>query len=284
MLKKLIEYTSSAAGFRQDMIEKDYYLTLILKDINSGLGENLIFKGGTCLNKIYYEYFRLSEDLDFTMKTPGANMNRKKRSLLMKGIKDNLEKYAALLGLNIDKSVKPGKNENRQYVFYLEYPSVISGSRGRIKLEIGIRGNPVLAPVKMEVKSIFNDPFTGKSIFGKGSILCLQLKEMAAEKFRAAATREIPAPRDFYDLYYYIKKGFDFSSSEVLKLIDIKLEEDGHGGRRKEYFQTFNKSKNEFEELESRVERELFPVLREKDKRDFSLKKVFDHFRSINDK
>ncbi|MBU4204495.1 MAG: nucleotidyl transferase AbiEii/AbiGii toxin family protein [Acidobacteria bacterium] len=57
--------TANRTGFRASLIEKDYYLTLILSKINE-LSQDLIFKGGTCLNKIYYSYYRLSEDLDFS--------------------------------------------------------------------------------------------------------------------------------------------------------------------------------------------------------------------------
>ena len=40
-------------GFPAQLLEKDYYLTLILSKIND-LSTDLIFKGGTCLNKVYY--------------------------------------------------------------------------------------------------------------------------------------------------------------------------------------------------------------------------------------
>ncbi len=278
--KKLIEAASSETGFRQDLVEKDYYLTLLLNDINGGLDENLIFKGGTCLNKIYYDYFRLSEDIDFSMKLPDMKMNKKKRSRHMGKIKSSIEEYAQERGLKLNKE-EPGRNESKQYIFYLEYGSIVTGAAGRIKIEIGLRANPVLPPVNSGIKHIFKDPFTGESVLKNGKVFCLQLKEMAAEKFRAAATRNIPAPRDFYDLYYYIKKGFDFSGRKVIKLIDIKLKEDGHEGKRKEYFLNINKTEKQIKELERRVVTELFPVLREKDIKVFSLKKVFDYFRGL---
>ena len=54
----VLNMTVQRAGFRAVLLEKDYYLTLILSRINE-LSENLIFKGGTCLNKVYYSYYRL---------------------------------------------------------------------------------------------------------------------------------------------------------------------------------------------------------------------------------
>ncbi len=56
---KILERASRNKGFLLPLIEKDYYLTLILSSINN-LSDNLIFIGGTCLNKIYYSYYRLS--------------------------------------------------------------------------------------------------------------------------------------------------------------------------------------------------------------------------------
>jgi predicted nucleotidyltransferase component of viral defense system len=50
-------------------MEKDYALTWALKAIysNPALSETLVFKGGTCISKIYAENYRLSEDLDFSI-------------------------------------------------------------------------------------------------------------------------------------------------------------------------------------------------------------------------
>lgn len=51
------------------VIEKDYVLGWLLGGIEQhpALSETWIFKGGTCLRKCYYETFRFSEDLDFTV-------------------------------------------------------------------------------------------------------------------------------------------------------------------------------------------------------------------------
>lgn len=53
----------------QDVIEKDYLLGWLLAGISNHevLRRTWIFKGGTCLRKCYYETYRFSEDLDFTI-------------------------------------------------------------------------------------------------------------------------------------------------------------------------------------------------------------------------
>lgn len=52
---KLINATAMQTGFLPVMLEKDYYLTLVLSKIQE-LSNDLIFKGGTCLNKVYFDY------------------------------------------------------------------------------------------------------------------------------------------------------------------------------------------------------------------------------------
>lgn len=57
------------------VIEKDYLLGWLLAGIgrHPALADSWVFKGGTCLRKCYYETFRFSEDLDFTVKQGGID-------------------------------------------------------------------------------------------------------------------------------------------------------------------------------------------------------------------
>jgi predicted nucleotidyltransferase component of viral defense system len=94
---KLINSTSMRTGFLPIMLEKDYYLTTFLSNI-SKLSENLVFKGGTCLNKIYFDYHRLSEDLDFTLEFRHSTKPEKKagiwrRKIILKNIEDNIASF-----------------------------------------------------------------------------------------------------------------------------------------------------------------------------------------------
>lgn len=56
-------------SLREDVVEKDYALGWLLWGIASHpiLGQTWVFKGGTCLKKCYFETYRFSEDLDFTL-------------------------------------------------------------------------------------------------------------------------------------------------------------------------------------------------------------------------
>src|SRR5579864_9710043 len=56
-------------GLRPDVVEKDYVLVWLLAGISAQpLTKEWIFKGGTCLKKCYFETYRFSEDLDFTLR------------------------------------------------------------------------------------------------------------------------------------------------------------------------------------------------------------------------
>ncbi|MDP2169038.1 MAG: nucleotidyl transferase AbiEii/AbiGii toxin family protein [Rhodocyclaceae bacterium] len=51
------------------VVEKDYALGWLLAGIavHPAIGDRWVFKGGTCLKKCYFETYRFSEDLDFTL-------------------------------------------------------------------------------------------------------------------------------------------------------------------------------------------------------------------------
>jgi predicted nucleotidyltransferase component of viral defense system len=59
-------------GLSANTIEKDYVLSWLLFGIanSNELKQKWIFKGGTCLKKCYFEQYRFSEDLDFTITDP----------------------------------------------------------------------------------------------------------------------------------------------------------------------------------------------------------------------
>ena len=267
---ELIDRTASLTGFYAPLIEKDYYLTLILSRINE-LSEGLIFKGGTCLNKIYYSYYRLSEDLDFSMRLPDYTTTRSKRRKCIKPVKDNIKKFVQQFGLRVDEVDKAGRNESKQYVYYIVYKSVIQPAEQLIKLEIGLRFNPIRDTEMKEVKHKFLHPFTGEPLIDGGKVNCLSLNEIVSEKLRAAATREKIAPRDFYDLDFIMRQGFNLADKEVIELFKKKLEEDGGDTDLSKYRLNLGRLDNEIKDMGSRIEAELFDVLTPNERKNFDL-------------
>src|SRR5207302_9560040 len=67
--REILEAASSFS-LLPNVVEKDYVLGWILAGINANeeLAEGWVFKGGTCLKKCYFETYRFSEDLDFTLR------------------------------------------------------------------------------------------------------------------------------------------------------------------------------------------------------------------------
>ena len=65
----LIEQVSENTGYRQDVIEKDYYVSMLLQELAQFQREGLpaYFKGGTALYKALHSVRRFSEDVDLSV-------------------------------------------------------------------------------------------------------------------------------------------------------------------------------------------------------------------------
>ena len=272
---KILERASRKKGFLLPLIEKDYYLTLILSRINE-LSEKLVFKGGTCLNKVYYSYYRLSEDLDFSMILPQYEVTRTQRRKCIQPVKDNVKKFIKQFGMRLADEGNSGRNESKQYVYSFVYQSVLREIEAKIKLEIGLRFNPLDKIKKCPVQHIFSHPFTGESLFDGGQISCLSLNEVVAEKLRAAATRKVIAPRDFYDLDFILRNKFNLTSKEVMELFKKKLCEDGKDMDIRKYRKNLGRSDEEIKDMTARIEPELLDVLTAGERENFSLEKAIE--------
>ena len=90
LFREVIETASEV--LRQDMavVEKDYYVTMILMQL-SQKSEHVVFKGGTSLSKGYHAISRFSEDIDITFDTHIGEAKRKKLKYeIMKTISEEL--------------------------------------------------------------------------------------------------------------------------------------------------------------------------------------------------
>lgn len=87
-LEELLLLIAEQTNIGIDILEKDYYVCLVLRDLASKQ-ENLkaYFKGGTALYKILDTMYRFSEDIDLTVRvidtdSRTSNINRLKKSAL----------------------------------------------------------------------------------------------------------------------------------------------------------------------------------------------------------
>lgn len=116
----LIRIVSNYYKIDPTLVEKDYFVTLILKELTAKI-PNLLFKGGTSLSKCYKIIDRFSEDIDLTL-----DENRPTQGL-KKQIKAELVKVCKTLGLNLVnyEDVKSRRNYNCYKIEYpIQFPSV----------------------------------------------------------------------------------------------------------------------------------------------------------------
>lgn len=138
----IINRISYQTGRMGKMIEKDYYVTMILRLLSSEM-PFVVFKGGTSLSKCYKIISRFSEDIDVTV---DQNLSQGQKKKLKYGIVDAIQQMGLeILNLNETRSrrdynryivayesVLPKLNETVQPVIYLEtsfttiaFPTVI---------------------------------------------------------------------------------------------------------------------------------------------------------------
>ena len=132
----------------------------------------LVFKGGTCLAKIYADFYRLSEDLDFVIPMP-TDARRSVRSRQAKGLKDIVaalpDKFPYV------RVIEPltGSNNSIQYNAVIGYTSSLGGREETIKIEVGLREPLLLPPLDGEAKTILLDPVTGQALIPTKKVRCI---------------------------------------------------------------------------------------------------------------
>lgn len=218
-----VEYTIAVTKFRAELVEKDYFCSVILSQLMSGIPNELIFKGGTLLTKVHTGYFRLSEDLDFSIPI-SPNETRGARSKKIDPVKKIFENLPQLFPeFKIDGPLK-GSNESRQYNGVVEYQSQFSKSASRILVEIGLREQLVHSAFSCEASTLLLNPITSKPAIQPFRIQALTLVEAYGEKVRAAMCRTEPAIRDFFDLHVATEKGIiDLKDPEFRQMVKTKI-------------------------------------------------------------
>jgi len=107
-----INLVTNKNGIRPEIVEKDYYVTMILRLLSERLSF-IVFKGGTSLSKCHKAIKRFSEDIDITIDTTISQGQKKK-------VKEAIEEVSTILGLsipNIDKT-RSRRDYNRYEIEY----------------------------------------------------------------------------------------------------------------------------------------------------------------------
>jgi predicted nucleotidyltransferase component of viral defense system len=182
---------------RDQQIEKDYVLSWVLYGIsqNKVLHECLTFKGGTVLKKAYFDDYRFSEDLDFTLLNEAVTNEQ---------IRANFEQVFGFVKdeANIELRLPENKwaiHESGSPQFYIEYVGPLRGNMGSRDLKIDITRGEVMETSTVQ-RSIFRNYSDLETDF---SLSCYSLAEILVEKMAALMGRT--EPRDLYDFWYLLE-------------------------------------------------------------------------------
>ena len=190
--------TAAQTSLTPHVVEKDYVLGWMLAGIfgHEELAENWIFKGGTCLKKCFFETYRFSEDLDFTLRDV-AHIDE---TFLKRVFAEIGEKIYDETGIELPvdrQEFEILRNPRGQLSCQgkISYKGPVSSTHGlpRIKLDLTADERIVLPPVRTQIFHPYSDaPANGIEV------LAYDYVEAFAEKFRALAERT--RPRDLYDV------------------------------------------------------------------------------------
>lgn len=197
---------ATQANLQTHVIEKDYVLGWLLAGVSqhAALRDSWVFKGGTCLKKCYFETYRFSEDLDFTLR----DASHIDEAFLLQAFTEIAEWAYEQSGIEMPADrlkfeiyTNPRGVSSAQGRVYYKGPATYSGkhSMPRIKLDLSVDEIVVDEPVMVPVRHDFSDcPDDGISIQS------YSYAEVFAEKIRAL--KERTRPRDLYDVINFYRR------------------------------------------------------------------------------
>ncbi len=187
-------------GYTLGHVEKDYFQHMILGGISRDIGDLMVFKGGTALQKTGISS-RFSEDLDFTLVS--ALNPEKAQKTAMKTLED----------YGYDADIDNLRDDELTLAFRMKIVGPLYRNRRgvcSIRLEASRREEVLLEPNHMRLDPVYPDILSYV-------INIMHPQEMLAEKTRALYVRD--KPRDLYDLMMLAKTGCEADR----ELIDRKL-------------------------------------------------------------
>lgn len=185
-------------SLRPQVVEKDYVLGWLTAGIyqHALLAKAWIFKGGTCLKKCYFETYRFSEDLNFTV-TDQAQLDE---GFLLDAFKDVAEWVYEHAGIEVPVEQlrfavfqNPRGRISCEGRVHYRGPVAPQGDLPRIRLDLTADEAVVLEPQWRPVAHPYSD-------VPEGGIRARSypFEEIFAEKIRALGERS--RPRDLYDV------------------------------------------------------------------------------------
>lgn len=256
-----IQQKAREVGVRDQQIEKDYVLSWILKGVaqHEQLSKTIVFKGGTVLKKIYFEDYRFSEDLDFTLLN-----NEITNEQIFIWFKETFEYIREETNIPLE-IIDNNEHEDGGINFYISYAGPLGGQGNNKRVKVDISRSETL-----EFEPVMKTVIIGYSDLEEHQLLCYPLEEVLVEKMRTVMQRM--QARDFYDIWFLLERhGMDAAfhmkefakkcASKNLNYLDFpkKLAErlPQYKGRWKSSMSEQIKGLPSFEQVEREVQRHL---------------------------
>ena len=194
---ELFEQTGAETGLPPFAIEKDAWVTLVLRMLfASDLSENIVFKGGTSLSKVYDLIERFSEDIDLAIdrsyfgyegmlsKGEIRKLRRKSHDFSLNVMPDilssELDEYgidSELYDINVPNTEVSDQDPEEIFVYYESVFEEESYLPDRVKIELGARS--LNEPYSVKEISSFIDNNFGDSSFAEETF---EVKSIIPEK------------------------------------------------------------------------------------------------------
>jgi predicted nucleotidyltransferase component of viral defense system len=276
-------------GLRASFLEKDYWVTLLLKRLaDSAYAGNVVFKGGTSLSKCYSLIDRFSEDIDLAIDNPYMGDSARKK--LMKSVERELV-------WDLDPVPDPEeslhKGGRKRTTFY-NYPKIASanpdgGITDRLKLEItafsstfpnqqmpaeSYLGKALAASDQKDILEAFHLPVFQVRVLGLERTLCEKVMALVKRGFSDNPMESLREKvRHIYDLQQMISRSEDTSdfleSDLFFEMLSAVIEDDKINstsdlswvGRRFGECCLFNEAAETWEHIEPSFEQEFRQLL-----------------------
>ena len=203
------------------VLDLDYSLGWFLAGLASipDVSNRLVFKGGTCLRKCYFDGYRFSEDLDFTAVTfVQPDLLQSWMEQVGSWSAERNGPNFAIEPIRVETVEDEYRKESFQIRVYYRGPLVWGGSPRVVRIDV-TRGEKMLLP-SIDRRLIHS--FSDAGILGLPTLNCYTLVEILSEKLRAiAGQRRFAISRDLYDIYHLTQAGI--SIEDVLPLVPIKF-------------------------------------------------------------
>ncbi len=200
----------------ESVLERDYCISWFLIGLSrSPIRNVLIFKGGTAIKKCYFENYRFSEDLDFTLAeaVPFETILTK-----LDTVYDEVQKSS---GIIFRFSREDRKKHQNSYTFYLAYEGPLPGTHTKeVKVDITINERIV---IPIQDRKLLKGYDEYSDLPENEKLRAYALDEILVEKVVALTDFARNEPRDLYDAWYLTSKEKMDLSTLILE-IRSKLE------------------------------------------------------------